>query len=239
MPATQDPKQNQLLAALPPAEWARWLPDLELIEMPLGQVLYESGRTLAHVYFPTNAIVSLLYVMENGASAEIAVVGNEGVVGISLFMGGGSTPSRAVVQSAGSGYRLSARNIEEEFNRSGPVMHLLLRYTQALITQMAQTAVCNRHHSLDQQLCRWLLLSLDRLDGNQLAMTQELIANMLGVRREGVTEGASKLQAAGLIKYARGRITVLDRPALEARTCECYAVVKKEYDRLLPSRVAT
>jgi CRP-like cAMP-binding protein len=227
MPATQDPKQNQLLAALPPAEWARWLPDLELIEMPLGQVLYESGRTLAHVYFPTNAIVSLLYVMENGASAEIAVVGNEGVVGISLFMG------------AGSGYRLSARNIEEEFNRSGPVMHLLLRYTQALITQMAQTAVCNRHHSLDQQLCRWLLLSLDRLDGNQLAMTQELIANMLGVRREGVTEGASKLQAAGLIKYARGRITVLDRPALEARTCECYAVVKKEYDRLLPSRVAT
>jgi CRP-like cAMP-binding protein len=239
MPTTQDPKLNQLLAALPPAEWERWLPDLELVEMPLGQVLYESGRTLAHVYFPTNAIVSLLYVMENGASAEIAVVGNEGVVGISLFMGGGSTPSRAVVQSAGSGYRLSARNIEEEFNRSGPVMHLLLRYTQALITQMAQTAVCNRHHSLDQQLCRWLLLSLDRLDGNQLAMTQELIANMLGVRREGVTEGALKLQTAGLIKYARGRITVLDRPALEARTCECYAVVKKEYDRLLPTRMAT
>jgi CRP-like cAMP-binding protein len=239
MPATQDPKQNQLLAALPPAEWERWLPDLELVELPLGQVLYESGRTLAHVYFPTNAIVSLLYVMENGASAEIAVVGNEGVVGISLFMGGGSTPSRAVVQSAGRGYRLSARNIEQEFNRSGPVMHLLLRYTQALITQMAQTAVCNRHHSLDQQLCRWLLLSLDRLDGNQLAMTQELIANMLGVRREGVTEGALKLQTAGLIKYARGRITVLDRPALEARTCECYAVVKKEYDRLLPTRMAT
>jgi len=239
MPVTQDPKQNQLLAALPPVEWERWLPDLELVEMPLGQVLYESGRTLTHVYFPTNAIVSLLYVMENGESAEIAVVGNEGVVGISLFMGGGSTPSRAVVQSAGSAYRLSARQIEHEFNRSGPVMHLLLRYTQALITQMAQTAVCNRHHSLDQQLCRWLLLSLDRLDGNQLAMTQELIANMLGVRREGVTEGALKLQTAGLIKYARGCITVLDRPGLEARTCECYAVVKKEYDRLLPPRVAT
>jgi CRP-like cAMP-binding protein len=239
MPATQDPKDNQLLAALPAAEWERWLPDLELVEMPLGEVLYESGRTLAHVYFPIDAIVSLLYVMENGASAEIAVVGNEGVIGISLFMGGGSTPSRAVVQSAGSGYRLSARNIKDEFNRSGPVMHLLLRYTQALITQMAQTAVCNRHHSLDQQLCRWLLLSLDRLNGNQLVMTQELIANMLGVRREGVTEGALKLQSAGLIKYARGRITVLDRPGLEARTCECYAVVKKEYDRLLPAGMAT
>ena len=238
MPATQDPKENQLLAALPAAEWERWLPDLELVEMPLGEVLYESGRTLAHVYFPIDAIVSLLYVMENGASAEIAVVGNEGVIGISLFMGGGSTPSRAVVQSAGSGYRLSARNIKDEFNRSGPVMHLLLRYTQALITQMAQTAVCNRHHSLDQQLCRWLLLSLDRLNGNQLVMTQELIANMLGVRREGVTEGALKLQSAGLIKYARGRITVLDRPGLEARTCECYAVVKKECDRLLPDQPA-
>jgi CRP-like cAMP-binding protein len=228
-----------LLAALPAAEWERWLPDLELIELPLGEVLYESGRTLAHVYFPTDAIVSLLYVMENGSSAEIAVVGNEGVVGISLFMGGGSTPSRAVVQSAGHGYRLSAQNIKEEFNRSGPVMHLLLRYTQALITQMAQTAVCNRHHSLDQQLCRWLLLSLDRLNGNQLVMTQELIANMLGVRREGVTEGALKLQKSGLIQYTRGRITVLDRPGLEARTCECYAVVKKEYDRLLPPRLAT
>ena len=239
MPATQDPKENQLLAALPAAEWERWLPDLELVEMPLGEVLYESGRTLAHVYFPIDAIVSLLYVMENGASAEIAVVGNEGVIGISLFMGGGSTPSRAVVQSAGCGYRLSAHNIKDEFNRSGPVMHLLLRYTQALITQMAQTAVCNRHHSLDQQLCRWLLLSLDRLNGNQLVMTQELIANMLGVRREGVTEGALKLQSAGLIKYARGRITVLDRPGLEARTCECYAVVKKEYDRLLPAGMAT
>jgi len=236
---TQRPGHNHLLAALPAAEWERWLPDLELIELPLGEVLYESGRTLAHVYFPTDAIVSLLYVMENGSSAEIAVVGNEGVVGISLFMGGGSTPSRAVVQSAGHGYRLSAQNIKEEFNRSGPVMHLLLRYTQALITQMAQTAVCNRHHSLDQQLCRWLLLSLDRLNGNQLVMTQELIANMLGVRREGVTEGALKLQKSGLIQYTRGRITVLDRPGLEARTCECYAVVKKEYDRLLPSRLAT
>jgi len=239
LPVTQNPRHNQLLAALPEAEWERWLPDLELVEMPLGEVLYESGRTLAHVYFPTDAIVSLLYVMENGSSAEIAVVGNEGVVGISLFMGGGSTPSRAVVQSAGQGYRLSAQNIKDEFSRSGPVMHLLLRYTQALITQMAQTAVCNRHHSLDQQLCRWLLLSLDRLNGNQLVMTQELIANMLGVRREGVTEGALKLQKSGLIKYARGRITVLDRPGLEARTCECYAVVKKEYDRLLPSLLAT
>ena len=239
MPVTQDPRQNHLLAALPPVEWARWAPGLELVEMPLGQVLYESGRTLAHVYFPISAIVSLLYVMENGASAEIAVVGNEGVVGISLFMGGGSTPSRAVVQSAGQGYRLSAHNVQDEFGRSGPVMHLLLRYTQALITQMAQTAVCNRHHSLDQQLCRWLLLSLDRLIGSQLVMTQELIANMLGVRREGVTEAALKLQKAGLIKYARGRISVLDRPGLEARTCECYGVVKKEYDRLLPSRLAT
>jgi len=202
--------------------------------MPLGQVLYESGATLKHVYFPTTAIVSLLYVMENGASAEIAVVGNEGVVGISLFMGGGSTPSRGVVQSAGHGFRMKAKTIKEEFDRSGPVLHLLLRYTQALITQMAQTAVCNRHHSLDQQLCRWLLLSLDRLEGNELVMTQELIANMLGVRREGVTEGALKLQKAGLIRYSRGRITVLDRPGVEQRTCECYAVVKNEYDRLLP-----
>jgi CRP-like cAMP-binding protein len=233
-----DPKQNRLIDALPEAEWRRWLPQLEAIEMPLGQVLYESGRALSHVYFPTTAIVSLLYVMEDGASAEIAVVGNEGVVGISLFMGGESTPSRAVVQSAGQGYRLDAQAIKGEFNRSGPVMHLMLRYTQALITQMAQTAVCNRHHSLDQQLCRWLLLSLDRLHGNQLVMTQELIANMLGVRREGVTEAALKLQTAGLIRYARGRITVLDRPGLEARTCECYAVVKKEYDRLLPERLA-
>ena len=233
-----DPTENHLLAALPHAEWQRWLPELERVEMPLGQVLYESGGTLSHVYFPTTAIVSLLYVMENGASAEIAVVGNEGIVGISLFMGGDSTSSRAVVQSAGLGLRLRAQIMKDDFNRAGPVLHLLLRYTQALITQMAQTAVCNRHHSLDQQLCRWLLLSLDRLKGNELAMTQELIANMLGVRREGVTEGALKLQQAGLIRYARGHISVLDRDGLEKRTCECYAVVKKEYDRLLPQEPA-
>ena len=238
MKRAPDPMENQLLAALPDAEWQRWLPQLEPIELPLGQVLYESGSTLSHVYFPTSAIVSLLYVMENGASAEIAVVGYEGIVGVSLFMGGESTPSRAVVQSAGQGFRLPAQAIKDEFKRA-PVLHLLLRYTQALITQMAQTAVCNRHHSLDQQLCRWLLLSLDRLRGLELVMTQELIANMLGVRREGVTEGALKLQQAGLIRYARGRITVLDRRGLEQRTCECYAVVKKEYDRLLPARLAT
>jgi CRP-like cAMP-binding protein len=234
-----DPQANQLLAAMPPAEWRRWQPHLEPVTLALGQVLYESGDTLGYVYFPTTAIVSLLYVMEDGASAEIAVVGLEGMVGISLFMGGESTPSRAVVQSAGQGFRLRAQLMKDEFNRAGPVLHLLLRYTQALITQMAQTAVCNRHHSLDQQLCRWLLLSLDRLRGNELVMTQELIANMLGVRREGVTEGALKLQKAGLIRYARGRITVLDRTGLEQATCECYAVVKKEYDRLLPARAAT
>ena len=239
MSAASDPKTNHLLDALPVAEWQRWLPQLEPVDLPLGQVLYESGNTLSHVYFPTTAIVSLLYVMENGASAEIAVVGNEGIVGISLFMGGESTPSRAVVQSAGQGFRMPAQAIKDEFSRAGPVMHLLLRYTQALITQMAQTAVCNRHHSLDQQLCRWLLLSLDRLQGSELVMTQELIANMLGVRREGVTEGALKLQVVGLIRYSRGRITVLDRPGLEMRTCECYAVVKKEYDRLLPEKQAT
>ncbi|AYQ29426.1 MULTISPECIES: Crp/Fnr family transcriptional regulator [unclassified Polaromonas] len=233
-PAKSLPRDNQLLAALPEAELERWLQQLEWVEMPLGHVVYESGKVQSHVYFPTTAIVSLLYVLENGASAEIAVVGNEGLVGVSLFMGGGSTPSRAVVQSGGQGFRLSASAMKEEFDRSGPVLHLLLRYTQALITQMAQTAVCNRHHSLDQQLCRWLLLSMDRLRGNELVMTQELIANMLGVRREGVTEGATKLQQAGLIKYSRGRITVLDRLGLEQRTCECYAVVKKEYDRLLP-----
>jgi CRP-like cAMP-binding protein len=233
-----DPLNNRLLAALPEGERTRWLPQLERVNMPLGQVLYESGKTLSHVYFPTTAIVSLLYVMENGASAEIAVVGNEGIVGISLFMGGESTPSRAVVQSAGGGFRLKAQLMKDEFNRAGPVLHLLLRYTQALITQMAQTAVCNRHHSLDQQLCRWLLLSLDRLAGTELVMTQELIANMLGVRREGVTEGALKLQRAGIIRYARGRISVLDRAALEQRTCECYAVVKSEYDRLLPASIA-
>jgi CRP-like cAMP-binding protein len=233
-----DPRANRLLAALPDAEWQRWQPELEWVQMPLGEVLYESGRTLAHVYLPTTAIVSLLYVMENGASAEIAVVGNEGVVGISLFMGGESTPSRGVVQSAGQGLRLRSQYIKDEFNRAGPVMHLLLRYTQALITQMAQTAACNRHHALDQQLCRWLLLSLDRLQGSELVMTQELIANMLGVRREGVTEAALKLQKLGLIRYARGHISVLDRAGLEARSCECYAVVKKEYDRLLPERLA-
>jgi CRP-like cAMP-binding protein len=239
MTVHSEARDNHLLAALPDAEWRRWQPLIERVDMPLGQVMYESGGTLSHVYFPTTAIVSLLYVMEDGASAEIAVVGNEGVVGISLFMGGESTPSRAVVQSAGEGWRLSARAVKAEFERPGPVMHLLLRYTQALITQMAQTAVCNRHHALDQQLCRWLLLSLDRLQGNELVMTQELIANMLGVRREGVTEAALQLQKLGLIRYARGRITVLDRPGLESRTCECYAVVKKEYDRLLPRLPAT
>jgi len=238
MPTAPESRKNHLLAALPDAEWQRWQPQLELVDMPLGQVLYESGSTLSHVYFPITAIVSLLYVMEDGASAEIAVVGNEGIVGIALFMGGESTSSRAVVQSAGQGLRLKARVIKDEFNRA-PVLHLLLRYTQALITQMAQTAVCNRHHSLDQQLCRWLLLSLDRLHGSDLMMTQELIANMLGVRREGVTEAALKLQKAGLIRYARGRISVLDRPGLEKRSCECYAVVKKEYDRLLPETLAS
>ena len=234
----QEARRNHLLAALPDADWQRWQPQLEWVPLPLGQVLYESGCTMSHVYFPTDAIVSLLYVMADGASAEIAVVGNEGVVGISLFMGGGSTPSRAVVQSAGQGWRLRAAAIRDEFNDSAPVMHLLLRYTQALITQMAQTAVCNRHHVLDQQLCRWLLLSLDRLQSNQLVMTQELIANMLGVRREGVTEAALKLQRDGLIRYSRGHITVLDRAGLEARTCECYEVVKKEYARLLPDLTA-
>ena len=238
MATAPEAKQNQLLAALPAAELRRWLAQLESVDLPLGQVLYEPGSTLSHVYFPSTAIVSLLYVMENGASAEIAVVGNEGIVGISLFMGGESTPSRALVQSAGRGFRLEAQRMKDEFNRAGPAMHVLLRYTQALITQMAQTAVCNRHHSLDQQLCRWLLLSLDRLQGSELVMTQELIANMLGVRREGVTAAALHLQSAGLIRYARGRIEVLDRPGLEKRTCECYAVVKVEYDRLLPTTQA-
>ena len=239
MKEPDNPLQNQLLAALPEAEWLRWQSQLEQVELPLGKVLYESGGEMSYVYFPTDAIVSLLYVLESGSSAEIAVVGFEGVVGISIFMGGGSTPSRAVVQSAGVGFRLRADAIKDEFERSGPVMHLMLRYTQALITQMSQTAVCNRHHSLDEQLCRWLLLSLDRLRGSDLVMTQELIANMLGVRREGVTEAALKLQKGGLIRYVRGRISVLDRPGLEQRTCECYAVVKKEYDRLLPNRQAT
>ncbi|WP_213958377.1 MULTISPECIES: Crp/Fnr family transcriptional regulator [unclassified Variovorax] len=232
--STPDPRENRLLAALPTAEWGRWLPNLEPFEMALGDVLHESGSQQTHVYFPTTAIVSLLYVLENGASAEIAIVGNEGIVGVPLFMGGGSTPSRAVVQSAGKGLRMSARAMKDEFDRAGPVLQLLLRYTQALITQMSQTAVCNRHHTVDQQLCRWLLLSLDRLRDNELSMTQELISNMLGVRREGVTEVALKLQKANLIRYARGRISVLDRAGLERRSCECYAVVKKEYDRLLP-----
>jgi CRP-like cAMP-binding protein len=228
------PRLNGLLAALPEEIWLRWQALLESTEFVLGQVMYEPGATLSHVYFPTTAIVSLLYVMKNGAPAEIAVVGNEGLVGVSIFMGGESTPSRAVVQSAGQGFRLKSETLKSEFGSRVPVLHLLLRYTQALITQMAQTAVCNRHHSLDQQLCRWLLLSLDRLQGSELIMTQELIANMLGVRREGVTEGATKLQEAGLIRYARGRITVLNRGGLELRSCECYAVVKEEYDRLLP-----
>jgi len=235
---SSDPRRNQLLAALPKTEWQRWFPHLELIDLQLGQVLYESGAHMRHVYFPTSAIISLLYVMEDGASAEIAVTGYEGVVGISLFMGGESTTSRAVVQSAGKGFRLRAQMMKDEFNRAGPVLHLMLRYTQALITQMAQTAVCNRHHSLDQQLCRWMLLSLDRLQGTELVMTQELIANMLGVRREGVTEAALSLQKIGLIRYARGHISVLNRVGLEQRTCECYAVVKREYDRLLPATIA-
>jgi CRP-like cAMP-binding protein len=233
MPSPHLPTQNLLLAALPKPEFERLLPHFELIPMTLGSVLYESGGRLEHVYFPTTSIVSLLYVMEDGASAEIAVVGNEGILGVSLFMGGETTPSRAVVQSAGYGYRLRANYMKLEFNRGGPLLHLLLRYTQALITQMSQTAVCNRHHSLEQQLCRWLLLSLDRLPTSELTMTQELIANMLGVRREGVTAAAGNLQRAGVISYSRGRITVTDRPKLEATVCECYSVVKKEYDRLL------
>jgi len=228
------PQQNYLLAALSPAERERLYPHLQLVPMPLGKVLYESGDVLHHVYFPINSIVSLLYVLADGASAEISVVGNEGLIGIALFMGGDTTPSRAIVQSAGSAYRLSGQMLKDEFHRNGEAQLLLLRYTQSLITQMAQTAVCNRHHSVDQQLCRWLLLSLDRLASNQLVMTQELIANMLGVRREGVTEAAGKLDKLGVIRYARGRITVLDRPQLEALCCECYAVVKKESDRLLP-----
>jgi CRP-like cAMP-binding protein len=234
----QEARRNHLLAALPEADWQRWQPQLEWVPLPLGQVLYESGCTMSHVYFPTDAIVSLLYVMADGASAEIAVVGNEGVVGISLFMGGGSTPSRAVVQSAGQGWRLRAAAIRDEFNDSAPVMHLLLRYTQALITHMAQTAVCNRHHPIGQQLCRWLLLGQDRQPGNELSVTQEQIAQMLGVRREGVTEAALELQAAGLIRYRRGRIEVLDRAGLEQRCCECYGVVRREFDRLLPQAAA-
>lgn len=228
------PQQNHLLQALPESEYVRIYPMLEHVAMPLGQALYEPGGCLHHVYFPTTSIVSLLNVLENGSSAEIAVVGNDGVLGVSLFMGGNTTPSRAVVQCAGFGYRMRGSFLKQEFNRGGPMMHLLLRYTQALLTQMAQTAICNRHHSIDQQLCRWLLLSLDRLETDHLCMTQELIANMLGVRREGVTEAAGKLQRGGLIQYSRGHIYILDRPTLETKACECYKVVKIEFDRLLP-----
>jgi CRP-like cAMP-binding protein len=234
MPSSAIAQQNQLLSALPRPEYERILPHLKRVVMPLGKVLYESGDQLQHVYFPTDCIVSLLYVLENGASAEISVVGNEGLIGIALFMGGETTPNRAVVQSAGSALSLPGPLLKDAFHRSGEMQMLLLRYTQALITQMAQTAVCNRHHSVDQQLCRWLLLSLDRLSGTELTMTQSLIANMLGVRREGVTEAAGKLQKSGAIDYARGKVTVLDRPQLEALCCECYAVVKKETDRLRP-----
>jgi CRP-like cAMP-binding protein len=237
MSSLHTPKQNHLLASLPAEEYARLLPDLELIPMPLGWAVYESGGHMSHLYFPTTSLVSLLYVMEDGASAEIAISGNEGLVGISLFMGGETTPSQAVVQIAGNGYRLSANVAKKEFAVGGNLQHLALRYTQALITQMAQTAVCNRYHALDKQLCRWLLLSLDRLSGNELKMTQELIGNMLGVRREGVTAAAGNLQADGLIQYRRGHIKVLDRAGLEKRVCECYAVVKKEYDRLLPYEI--
>ena len=233
MTSLHDPRQNHLLAALPAAEFERLHPHLELVPMPLGEVLYESGGQLQHVYFPTTSIISLHYVMEDGSSAEIAGVGNEGILGISLFMGGNTTPSRAVIQTAGHGYRLKAQFMLEEFNRAGAMLRLLLRYTQALITQMSQTAVCNRHHSLEQQLCRWLLLTLDRLPSKELVMTQELVASMLGVRREGVTEAAGKLQHAGIISYRRGHITVLDRSGLETHSCECYKVVKKEFNRLL------
>ena len=236
-PKASTPKANRLLAALPAESYEALAPLLEHVPLALGKAVYESGAKQGYVYFPTTSIVSLLYVLENGASAEIAVTGREGLVGIALFMGGDTTPSRAVVQSAGHGYRLKAAVLKKEFERGGELQHLLLRYTQALITQMTQTAVCNRHHSVDQQLCRWLLLSLDRLPSNELVMTQELIANMLGVRREGVTEAAGKLQATGLIRYARGRITVTDRAQLEARVCECYRVVKTEYDRLLPANL--
>jgi CRP-like cAMP-binding protein len=240
MSATQDLFHNHLLAGLSPEERNRLFPHLQYVAMPLGKVLYESGDLMHHVYFPVDCIVSLLYVMEDGQSAEISVVGNEGLISIAVFMGGDTTPSRAIVQSAGHAYRLDGNRLKDEFHRNGGMQVLLLRYTQALITQMAQTAVCNRHHSVDQQLCRWLLLSLDRLSSNVLAMTQELIANMLGVRREGVTDAAVKLQKLGVIQYARGQITVLDRPKLEQLSCECYAVVKRETDRLQrPASVAS
>jgi len=236
MDTSPDPRSNHILRALPQLEYDRLAPHLKLVPMPLGMSLYESGVALRHIYFPTDCIVSLLYGLENGASAEIAVVGNEGAIGVSLFMGGESTPSRAIVQSAGNAYRLPGKRLKEEFNRHGQMLHILLRYTQSLLTQMFQTAVCNRHHSLEQQLCRWLLLSLDRLPSNELKMTQELIANMLGVRREGVTEAAGKLQELDVIRYSRGKITVLDRPRLESMSCECYAVVRRETDRLAPAR---
>jgi CRP-like cAMP-binding protein len=232
-------RTNHLLAAIPGDEWPHLSHDLMPVELPLGKVLHESGRALSHVYFPTSAIVSLAYVMENGAPTDIAAIGNEGVVGVELFLGSDTTVQRAVVRSSGAGFRIRAETIKDAFNRSIPVRHLLLRYTQALITQMAQSGVCNRHHSVDQQLCRWLLTILDRRQGGELVMTQELLANMLGVRREGVTEGALRLQEDGLIRYARGRISILDRVALEQRTCDCYATIKNEYDRLLPDKAAT
>jgi CRP-like cAMP-binding protein len=236
MAETFHPQQNHILDALPQPERERLFPHLKLVTLPLGKVLYESGDTLRHIYFPIDSIVSLLYVLKNGESAEIAVVGNDGAIGVALFMGGETTTNRAIVQSAGSAYQLTGARLKEEFQRHGETLHILLRYTQALLTQMAQTAVCNRHHTVDQQLCRWLLLSLDRLSASELVMTQELIAGMLGVRREGVTEAAGKLQKLGVIKYSRGHINVLDRPRLEQLSCECYAVVKKETDRLLPLR---
>jgi CRP-like cAMP-binding protein len=238
MAGTSRPQENHILEALPQPERERLFPHLQLVALPLGKVLYESGDTLRHIYFPTDSIVSLLYVLENGQSAEIAVVGTDGAIGVALFMGGETTTNRAIVQSAGSAYQLTGARLKEEFERHGETLHILLRYTQALITQMTQTAVCNRHHTVDQQLCRWLLLSLDRLPSAELIMTQELIAGMLGVRREGVTDAAGKLQKLGVISYQRGHIKVLDRPRLEQLSCECYAVVKKETDRLMPLRRA-
>ena len=235
--ATPSPRQNHLLAALHTAEYERLRPDLEQVPMPLGEVLYESGGQLDHVYFPTTSVVSLLYVMKDGESAEIAIAGNEGLIGLALMMGGQTTPSRAVVQCAGQAFRMRPNALKREFDRGGPVQRLMLRYTQALITQMVQTAACNRHHSVEQQFCRWLLLSIDRLPSNELTMTEGLIANMLGVRHEGVTRIARKLQDEGLIRYDGGRITVLDRAGLEAHACECYEVVKKEFDRLLPDKM--
>jgi len=232
--AAPGPRANQLLAALPEADWQRLQPGLELVDMPLGQVLCEAGQLLGHAYFPTSAIVSMMYLTEAGSSTEIAVIGREGMVGVPLFMGDGASTTQALVQGKGQGYRLPARTLREEFDRRGPLHRLLLRYTQALIAQTAQVAVCNRHHSIDQQLCRWLLMRLDRQTGDELLVTHELIARLLGVRREGVTEGALALQHSGLIRYRRGHVTVLDRPGLQARSCECHGVVKTEYDRLLP-----